>query len=96
MAVADHMRSELVLDALDMAVSERGGDVTGTIMHSDKGTQYTAGIMKQACERYGLRRSMGETGNAGTMLARKLMVDVQARVLPPSHFHPGRRIDCCG
>ncbi|AZI65960.1 IS3 family transposase (plasmid) [Rhodococcus qingshengii] len=68
-AVADHMRSELVLDALGMAVAERGGDVAGTIMHSDKGTQYTAGILKQACERYGLRRSMGETGicwdNAG-------------------------------
>ncbi|MET3953664.1 transposase InsO family protein/transposase-like protein [Rhodococcus sp. OAS809] len=63
------LRSELVLDALDMAVAERGGDVTGTIMHSDKGTQFTAGIMKQACERYRLRRSMGETGicwdNAG-------------------------------
>jgi hypothetical protein len=24
--------------------------------------QYTAAIMKEACERYGLRRSMGETG----------------------------------
>lgn len=68
-AVADHMRSELVVDALGMAVAERGGDVARTIMHSDRGTQYTAGILKQACERYGLRRSMGETGicwdNAG-------------------------------
>ena len=68
-AVADHMRTELVLDALDMAVAGRGGDVAGTILHSDRGSQYTAEIMKQACERYGLRRSMGATGicwdNAG-------------------------------
>ena len=68
-AVADHMRTGLVLEALDMAVAERGGDVAGTIMHSDRGTQYTAAIMKLACERYGVRRSMGETGrcwdNAG-------------------------------
>lgn len=33
--MADHMRTELVLEALDMAVDERGGDVAGTIMHSD-------------------------------------------------------------
>lgn len=68
-SVANHMRTELVLEALDMAVAERGGDVAGTIMHLDRGSQYTAEIMKQACERYGLRRSMGATGicwdNAG-------------------------------
>ena len=62
-------RTELVLEALDRAVAERGGDVAGTIMHSDRGSQYTAEIMRQACERYGLLRSMGETGicwdNAG-------------------------------
>ncbi len=50
-------------------MAERGGDVAGTIMHSDRGSQYTAEIMRQACERYGLLRSMGETGicwdNAG-------------------------------
>ena len=63
------MRTELVIEALDMAVVARGGDVAGTIMHSDRGTQYTSEIMKQACERYGLQRSMGATGicwdNAG-------------------------------
>ncbi len=68
-AMADHMRTELVLEALDMAVTERGGKVEGTIMHSDRGSQYTAQLMTQACARYGLRRSMGETGicwdNAG-------------------------------
>ena len=61
-AVADHMRTELVLEALNMAVDERGGDVAGAIMRSDRGSQYTAEIMKQACARYGLRRSMGATG----------------------------------
>jgi len=68
-SVADHMRTDLVIAALDMAVEARGGGVAGTIMHSDRGSQYTAEIMKQACERYGLRRSMGDTGicwdNAG-------------------------------
>jgi len=68
-AIADHMRAELVTDALEQAVAARGGDVAGTIMHSDRGSQYTAEVMKRACGRHGLRRSMGATGicwdNAG-------------------------------
>ncbi len=38
-SIADHMRTELVIEALDMTVAARGGDVVGTIMHSDRGTQ---------------------------------------------------------
>ncbi|QII07270.1 DDE-type integrase/transposase/recombinase [Rhodococcoides fascians A25f] len=69
MAVADHVRAELVLDTLHMAVADRGGDVAGTIAHSDSGRQHAAALTKKACEQYGLRRSMGKIGirwdNAG-------------------------------
>ncbi|MGF0313360.1 hypothetical protein [Rhodococcus sp. IEGM1428] len=34
-SIADHMRTELVVNALDMAVAERGIDVEGVILHSD-------------------------------------------------------------
>jgi len=68
-AVADHMRTELVIEALEMAVATRGGDVTGVVVHSDRGSQYTSEAVRLVCERHGLRRSMGETGicwdNAG-------------------------------
>ncbi|WP_137726607.1 IS3 family transposase [Prescottella subtropica] len=68
-SVDDHMRTELVTDTVEKAVATRGGEVAGTIMHSDRGVQYTANAMEQACERHGLRRSMGRTGvcwdNAG-------------------------------
>ena len=37
-SVADHMRTELVTDAVAQAVAVRGGQVNGTIMHSDRGT----------------------------------------------------------
>jgi putative transposase len=37
--VADHMYTELITDALAQAVAVRGGNVGGTIMHSDRGTQ---------------------------------------------------------
>lgn len=68
-AVADHMRTELVTDAVEMTVRTRGGRVKGTIVHSDRGSQHTAHAMAKACETYGLLRSMGRTGvcwdNAG-------------------------------
>ena len=61
-SVADHMLAELVTDALAQAVALRGGQVGGTIMHSDRGAQYTARAMAQACADAGLLRSMGATG----------------------------------
>ena len=68
-ACDDHMRTELVTTAVDRAVFTRGGRCCGTILHSDRGSQYTAHDMAAACSRHGLRRSMGATGicwdNAG-------------------------------
>jgi transposase InsO family protein len=61
-SVADHMLTELVTDALAQAVAVRGGHVGGTIMHSDRGAQYTARAMAKACADAGMRRSMGATG----------------------------------
>ncbi|WP_433664742.1 IS3 family transposase [Nocardia sp. CA-128927] len=68
-AVADHMRVELATAAVEMAVETRRGRCDGTVLHSDRGSQYTADAMTQACGRHGLRRSMGARGicwdNAG-------------------------------
>jgi transposase InsO family protein len=36
-SMADHMRTELVLDALSMAVTARAGEVAGVIAHADVG-----------------------------------------------------------
>jgi len=67
--IADHIRTELVTDAVEMAVRTRRGRVKGTIVHSDRGSQYTAHAMEKACQPHGLLRSMGRTGvcwdNAG-------------------------------
>ena len=60
-SVADHMLTELVTD-LAQAVAVRGGRVGGTVMHSDRGTQFTARAMARACADAGLHRSMGATG----------------------------------
>ena len=60
-AMAGHLRTELVLDALDMAAQERNSDET--IHHSDQGTQYTAIDFGQRCRAEGVRPSMGSRGD---------------------------------
>jgi putative transposase len=57
-AMADHLRAELALDALQMALQRRQ-PAQGLICHSDRGSQYTAGVYTQALEAAGARQSMG-------------------------------------
>jgi putative transposase len=60
-AVAEHMRTELVTAALDMALAHRDPP-TGVIFHSDRGSQYTSSIFAEYCANNGIRRSLGRTG----------------------------------
>ena len=62
-AVADHMRTELVLDAFSQAVATRGGQVAGTVFHTDRGSQFNDDKIVAFCKRFGLVRSMGATGS---------------------------------
>jgi len=60
-AMATHLRTELVLDALEMALfRRRPGDV---VHHSDQGCQYTSIAFGQRCEEAGVRPSMGSVGD---------------------------------
>lgn len=63
-AMADHMRTELVLDALEMAVTARGGpaNVAGVIVHADRGSQYTSNDYIDYCLARQLRPSVGRSG----------------------------------
>ncbi|ONI88296.1 integrase [Actinosynnema sp. ALI-1.44] len=60
--VADHISAEMVTDAIARAVEARGGRSRGTVLHSDRGGEFTAHLTARACFRHGLRRSMGATG----------------------------------
>jgi putative transposase len=62
-SMADHMRSELVVDALQMAVSRRR-PAPGLIHHSDQGSQYVSLAFGQAARDAGIARSMGAKGCA--------------------------------
>jgi putative transposase len=58
------MRSNLVVDALEMAWYQRRPDrKTGLIFHSDRGSQYASGDFRQVLEEYGITPSMSRKGN---------------------------------
>jgi putative transposase len=62
-SMANHLRAELVVDALQMAIGQRRptGDV---IHHSDQGSQYTSLAFGNRCKEAGVRPSMGSVGDA--------------------------------
>ncbi len=61
-SMATHLRTELVLAALDMAVAQR--QPRGVVHHSDRGTQYTSIAFGQRCRQAGVQPSMGSVGDA--------------------------------
>lgn len=62
-AVADHMRADLVIDALAAAERTRGS-LAGAIFHSDHGRQYTSEDFAKACRKAGVTQSMGAIGSS--------------------------------
>ena len=62
-SIADHMRSELVVDALQMAIWRRRPPAGQTIAHSDHGSTYTSWAFGQRLRGNGLLGSMGSIGD---------------------------------
>lgn len=61
-AMATHLKTELVLDALEMALMQRRPDEVAH--HSDHGCQYTSLAFGKRCEEMGVKPSMGSVGDA--------------------------------
>ena len=62
-AIADHMRTDLVVDALNAAQRTRGS-LDGAVFHSDHGAQYTSKDFASACKTAGVRQSMSKVGSS--------------------------------
>lgn len=60
-SLQDHLRADLVLDALQQALQTR--PVDQTIFHSDRGSQYGSTAFRQALHQAGLRQSMSSRAN---------------------------------
>ncbi|UQA91320.1 IS3 family transposase [Streptomyces halobius] len=64
-SIADHMRTELVTDALKAAAAARGADgLRGATFHSDNGAQYVSKEFAQVCSKLGVIRSRGAVGTS--------------------------------
>jgi putative transposase len=62
-SLAAHLRAELVVAALEMALQQRR-PAAGVIHHSDHGSQYTALTFQERCRAAGIRSSMGSVGDS--------------------------------
>lgn len=62
-AIADHMRTGLVTDALAAAERTRGS-LAGAVLHTDHGAQYTSRAFADACRQAGVRQSMSAIGSS--------------------------------
>ena len=60
-AMSNHLRTELVIDALQMAIQQRRP--RGVIHHSDQGSQYTSLAFGKRCREANIRPSMGSVGD---------------------------------
>jgi len=61
-AMAEHLRAELALAALDMAIGNRDVTAGGLVHHSDQGVQYACGDYIARLERAGIQPSMSRPG----------------------------------
>jgi transposase InsO family protein len=80
-AIAEHMRTELIEDALRAAASLRGS-LTGSVFHSDHGSQYTSKDFANLCRDLGVTQSMGAVGtSADNALAESFNAALKREVL---------------
>jgi putative transposase len=62
-SMASHRKTDLVVDAVTMAVHRRGGKVPGVIHHSDRGGEYTSHQLERELRRHGALASMGSVAD---------------------------------
>jgi transposase InsO family protein len=61
-SMAEHMRTELVADALEMAAATRGDQTAGVIFHGDRGSQYMSSDYRHQLADLDMIQSVGRTG----------------------------------
>jgi putative transposase len=86
-AIADHLRSDLVIAALDLALARRG-TVAGVVHHSDHGSQYTGLAFGQRCREASIVPSMGAVGDCyDNALAESFFATLETELIATSRWH---------
>jgi putative transposase len=88
-SMGTHHDAALVTGALDAAVATRGRRrMPDTIFHTDRGAEYTSGACIAACQRLGLRRSMGRTGSClDNAVAESWFASLKVELVDRHHWH---------
>ncbi len=87
-ALADHMRTELVEDALKAAKATRG-TLAGAVFHSDHGSVYTSKDYAALCAKLGVTQSMGAVGtSADNAMAESFNASLKREVLQDQNTWP--------
>jgi putative transposase len=89
-SMADHMRAELVVDALQMAIARRR-PAPGLVHHSDQGSQYVSLGFGQAAGRAGVARSIGSRGDCYDNAVAESFFATLKKELVHRHTWPTRR-----
>jgi transposase InsO family protein len=90
-SIADHMRTELVADALRMARDVRGS-LAGALFHSDHGAQYTSKDFATLCKELGVTQSMGAVGtSADNAACESFHASLKRETLQGAHRYDGTR-----
>ena len=85
-SMADHLGTELVLDALDMAVAQRQ-PAPGLVHHTDHGCQYTSLAFGRRLQQAGLVASMGTVGDAlDNAVAESFFATLECELLDRYHW----------
>lgn len=90
-AIADHMRTGLVIEALSAAERTRGS-LSGAVIHTDHGAQYTSRAFADACRQTGVRQSMSAIGSsADNALAESFNATFKRETLQGRKHWPSER-----
>lgn len=85
-AMANHLRTELILEALNMAIARRRPQ--DVIHHSDQGCQYTSIAFGSRCREAGVRPSMGSTGDCfDNAMCESFFATLECELLAKHRFH---------
>ena len=87
-SIADHLRAELVADAVQMATWKRRPPRDQVVAHSDHGSQYTSWLFGQRLRDAGLLGSMGSIGDCfDNSVAEAFFSILQRELLDQHHWH---------
>jgi putative transposase len=92
-AMADNLRAELVVEALQMAVATRR-PAAGVVHHSDQGCQYTSLAFGRALRASGVNASMGTVGDCfDNAMAESFFATLQTELLDRHHWSTRHQLE---